>query len=208
MRGLVIAMSILFSTSQGLRARTTDKMARLYTDAGTKATLDLAIFEPILLPGEYIIGHSAQRNHDELPDHEVIVVTPEYSDEVAFPVDYLQIWNDRGSKGYQDVAFWRPRCPSNYASLGDIITLDYEPPTGALAQRYVCIKRDLIQQGIIGTLIWDDTNSGAYLDGAVYTVASTDGSPTGYFRTNNEHSPPSSVDAHFIKLAYLNDAEL
>ena len=138
MWSLLFAMSILFSTSNGLRVRKTRDMHQLYADAGTGATLEVAIFEPNLGYGEYLVGHSAQRNHDTAPDHEIIVVTPEANDKVTSPADYSMTWNDRNSGGKQDVAFWRPLYPSNYVALGDVITLNYDSPTGSLAQKYAC----------------------------------------------------------------------
>ena len=43
---------------------------------------------------------------------------------------YTEIWNDQGSRGDQDVAFWRVNnFQSEFCSLGDIAVANYELPT-------------------------------------------------------------------------------
>ena len=67
------AIILIASSVAGLKLQLTNNMRRIYTDSGTGAKLDLAVFEPNLPQDYYLVGHFAQRNHDLEPNGFVVI---------------------------------------------------------------------------------------------------------------------------------------
>lgn len=47
---------------------------------------------------------------------------------VTEPVDYTEIWNDKGTGSRMDGAVWRPSAPDGYTAVGDLWNRDYGKP--------------------------------------------------------------------------------
>jgi hypothetical protein len=107
---------------------------------------------------------------------------------LANPVDYSQIWNDRGSGAKHDVAVWRPIPPKNYSCLGDVATEGYQKPS---LKEIVCVTKDLIENGRVGSLIWNDRGSGARQDVSIWGVepTSNNGINANLFRAERSYKP-------------------
>lgn len=86
------------------------------------------------------------------------------------------IWNDKGSGGDNDAAFWRVQNTDQYfCSIGDVVTRGYknELATGLLVASK--IKKALIRPTSF-TEVWNDKGSGSDGDVAIYRM----NAPSGY----------------------------
>ena len=142
---------------------------RFYADYGTGSKYNLAVFQPTIPRGYYMIGHFAQRDYNDFMMGSSPLVKPLLPDAVSHPVNYIQIWNDKGTGGRQDVSFWRPIPKQGYICLGDLVNLGYGPPTH-LTSRYACIQSDLVERATSGHLIWNDKKSGSKDDTSMWAV--------------------------------------
>ncbi len=164
---------------------------RIYTDSGTGSDMDLAVFQPWLPSGYYMIGHFAQRNHGASPDQAIQIIKPLVSDAVRPPSYSVQTWNDRGTGGHQDVSFWRVECPYGYVALGHVICVGYHDPTSAIQSLYRCVRRDLTVKGGAGPLIWWDRGSGGHNDGSLWaTLCKPHNNAASYFQSWPLYSTP------------------
>ncbi len=141
---------------------------RIYTDRGTGSDQDLAVFQPNLPSGYYMMGHFRQRNHGGSPDQAIQIIKPLVSGAVTAPSYSLQTWNDRGTGGDQDVSFWHVVCPDGYVALGDVISLGYHDPTDGIKSKYGCVRADLTKNCCEGGLLWWDRGSGGDNDGSLW----------------------------------------
>lgn len=184
-----------------LEVRSAAYSTRIYTDSGTGADWDLSVFEPYLfLDGRrfYMLGHTAQRNHNLEADDVVTIVRSDDPDAIAAPLYLLQTWTDRGSGGDQDVAFWHVYCPDGYTALGDVISADtFDNPYNDIKNKYACIRKDLVNSSSIGNVVWNDKGSGAVEDGSLWSVSCNRGTPS-YFQSINGFDAPSSARAYCL----------
>lgn len=98
---------------------------------------------------------------------------------VAVPQQYDMMWNDRGSGGKYDTAFWMPRDFSkngrNFKCFGGIAgNKTYKNPFEVYGRGdnhpIRCIDESCLEKiPQWGTRIWKDKGSGANLDGSVWT---------------------------------------
>ena len=184
--------------SDQLEILTTWESTRIYTDSGTKAKEDLAVFSPVIPSGYYMVGHFAQQDHSTMMKGTVPLVKPLVDGAIKPPADFQQVWNDKKSGGHQDVSFWRVIPPPGYVAVGDVINLGYNPPED-LKKTYACISADLVVQGKIGPEIWNDKGSGAHEDGSMWAIQPITEGVTGTFVVQSGYSRPSDVYAQCLK---------
>ena len=91
---------------------------------------------------------------------------------------FRPVWNDKGSGADRDGAFYRPRLPEGFFSIGDYGQSNYNTPRRAV----VVVKainddpRDpLLKPPVDYALIWKDTGSGASKDGSFWQPVPPDG---------------------------------
>ena len=175
---------------------------RIYTDKLTGARQDLAVFEPKIPDGYYMVGHYGQRDHAHFMKGTIPLVKPLYEGVIAPPMGFEQVWNDKGrglNFAAKDVSFWRVIPPPGYVALGDVISLGYDPPSDSLKEKYACIRDDLTIEGKIGESIWRDCGCGAKLDGSLWSVQPTIQGVAGYFKVQQGYDPPTY--AHCLRSA-------
>lgn len=166
--------------------------ASVYNDGGTGAYNDVTVYRPVAEPGYYPVGYYAQGNY--LPAIGSVMTLQGDVGEgqpLAHPVDYQQIWNDHGTNGDHDGAFWKPIAPAGYVALGYVVTGNYLKPA---LTAVVCVRSDLVVQGRIGSQIWNDSGSGSSNDVSLWgIVPNDDGMNSGCFFAHGSHSTPTST---------------
>ncbi len=165
-----------------------------YDDKGSGADLDGSFYRPIAPNGWYTVGGYGQANYLP-PVGPSLIVQVEDDDPnnpaLAAPTDYQLIWADHGSGANMDGAIWFPTPPSGYETLGFVAQEGYDKP---VSSSYRCVRRDLVQPGIIGNLIWWDKGSGADTDVSTYMILDGNGNPTNcYFGQPNYSAPSGQV---------------
>ena len=80
--------------------------------------------------------------------------------------NFTSRWDDSGSGADKDVSIWRPRVPSGYYFLGDVVLSEHAP--NGISKLYALVikpkKGGLIQRASRGEVVWDDSGSGADRD--------------------------------------------
>lgn len=187
----LFALENEFGTVGPLSYRYIRNYAFAYNDRDTDAKRDVTVYRPVPQSGYYPVGYYAQGDYSS-PTGYVLTVQGDVGagQPLAYPIDYLQVWNDRGSGGKYDGAFWRPIAPSGYVALGGVITGENYPKPALTA--VVCVRSDLVVPGKIGAQIWRDSGSGAKLDVSVWgIVPNADGMYSGCFFPYGSYSTPT-----------------
>jgi len=81
----------------------------------------------------------------------IVLKESDSSGALAAPVDYTEVWNDKGSGSNNDGSFWRPVPPPGYVALGAVAQSGYGKPA---LDDVVCVREDLTTDGAIGSGIW------------------------------------------------------
>ena len=183
------------ATEKSLQILTTNKGTQIYTDKGTGADTDLAVFIPDIPEGYYMVGHFGQPNHQTQMNGTVPVIKPIDPTAVAPPYNFEAMYDDRGSGGDQDVTLWRVIAPTGYTALGDIVNIGYNFPPDSIKNLYRCVRSDLVKQGEIDRSVWTDKGSGANQNGSVWYVqpSAEEGGITGYFKVQKDYNPPNVI---------------
>ncbi len=170
---------------QRLEISTTSDFELLYNDSGSGAKMDGAFYRPVSDDGFFVVGDYGQRGYGD-PRGTVITVrenepnTSKKSEQdpdrlplLMPPINYVQIWNDKGSGAHMDGSFWQPVPPNGYVALGCVCQKGYDTPN--LSKVYRCVRVDHVELGNIGELelIWNDQGSGADEDVSVYGIQAT-----------------------------------
>ena len=143
-----------------------------YNDKGSGGRLDLATFEPRVQPGYVAVGGFAQRSRD-MPDGCVAVIraagtTPQGHRLVAPPLDWVEVWNDKGSGARMDGSIWGARPPGpDYVCLGSVGQKGYGKPAPA---SYACVHRCMVTSVPTADPIWTDEKTGAKRQVSVYRL--------------------------------------
>ncbi len=146
-----------------LRARKTKRYRRVWTDKGSGAKNDFAVFRARTEAGFYPLGdtavagpwpgarYAAPNAYAVLIGNGTMPVLP--------PVDYRLIWSSRGSPADKPFSSWQPIAPSGYRCLGDVgsIKLSNKPPLDAIR----CVPQRCAQRSDLTRKIWDDEGSNA-----------------------------------------------
>ena len=87
--------------------------------------------------------------------------------------DYTPVYDDKGSGGDQDVAFYTPQVPTGYFLIGGYAQGDYDKPGSCvLAVKPSTASNakagDLLVPPARWQLVWTDKGSGAIKDGSVW----------------------------------------
>lgn len=82
------------------------------------------------------------------------------------PLNYVQVWNDRGSGGKYKGTFWRPVCPPGYVALGDVTMRSYAMPPLDLMR---VVRQDLVMPSV-DKWTYSDVKSGAKKDLSVWSL--------------------------------------
>lgn len=165
---------------------TTNVYTLMYWDKGSGATLDGAFYRPSAPSGYFILGDYAQGNYQNpsLPSLTIKVDNDDPVNPVLMPpIDFVQIWNDKGSGAEMDGSIWMPVAPQGYVALGAVSQTGYNAPDIAQLR---CMRFDLVKSTPIGSLIWNDQGSGADEDVEIYSIT---GLTTFYAQGN--YNPPS-----------------
>lgn len=188
------SLILTFTTSFTLR----------YKDKGSKADVDGAFWHPNAPTGFFALGGVGVSNYDDINGKSwalCVQPAPEDPTATAHPTDYTQIWKDTGSGADMDGSCWRPVPPAGYKALGDVFVTGYNKPSN---NDIVCVREDLVTQGIVGSEIYSDSGSGADMDISVYkitasTVLSADVSKgciaANCYVANNNYYKPSATTA-------------
>ena len=150
---------------------TTSIYTWLYNDSGSGASMDVSIYRPTPSDGTYkIIGDYAQGNYN--PPVGTSLIVKAINDDPNFPlikppVDYTEVWNDKGSGGNHDGSIWFPVPPDGYISIGFVCQTGYNKPS---ISNYACLRKDLCVDASPGQLIWNDRSSGASKDVSLYQI--------------------------------------
>jgi hypothetical protein len=110
---------------------------------------------------------------------------------LANPTGYTFISNDTGSGAAQDASWWQPNPPPGYECLGTIVTNGATPATGGM----YCVRSDLVVEGTVGDLIWNDAGSGANRDFSAWDIECPAGSVDvgGFVGASNYTKPTGPV---------------
>ncbi len=179
-----------------------------WNDAGSGARRDSSFWQPNLNnhPGFYALGSLAVGGTHAYPVNEAMILVkpaPGKDGVLAAPVDYEQIWTDRGSRARKDGSCWRPIPPEGYVAMGDVFVGGYNKPSTDLVR---CVRRDLAYFGTVGSEIWNDAGSGARADFSTWRVATPPqflDTETGLFATNTftgvtTHGKPSGTPVVWV----------
>jgi len=156
---------------------TTSVYTWLYNDSGSGASMDVTLYRPAPTDISYsILGDYAQGNYSN-PTGTSLIVKAINDDPnfplIKLPIDYSEVWDDKGSGGNHDGSVWFPVPPDGYISIGFVGQTGYSKPS---LQNYACLRRDLCVDAAPGQLIWNDRNSGAHGDISIYQIVGVPGS--------------------------------
>lgn len=159
----------------------TSKYNSIWTDDGTGTQTDVSIFEPTPDSGFYIVGHYAQGDHGNPHGPSLTLKQADGGDGVLLkaPVNYKKVWDTDGSGAKTTASIWYPVPPDGYVSLGCIAVQGKDKPSPTNLR---CVRLDWVQFGSSGVLIWNDVNSSADSNVALYAI----GTP-GCFMAQGNH---------------------
>ena len=183
----------------GLKLITTPQISKIYTDAGTGATLGITVFGPKLsdIPdGYYMVGMSAVPASNAAGNKQMLFLVNPESDSSAItnPIRFNLIWNDIGSGGDMEGSFWSAQCPAPYFALGDVAVGSHNSPSEELRKKFACIRYDYLFTAEVGSLIWDDLESGSASDISVWETENIPDSSgkglVGFFKASSDYHQP------------------
>ena len=131
---------------------------------------------------------------------------------LAFTTSFDLRWNDRGSGGKHDGAFWQPRPPTGFHALGGIGVGGYDDANGKVAA--LCVRaadpsspRPPLLKPTGYDRIWKDSGSGADMDGSCWRPRA----PAGYVALGDvfmkgHDTAPSPDDAICLRADLAHEA--
>ena len=138
-----------------------------WNDRKSEGQYDGSFYRPEVPDGYYSLGDFAQRGYGAPPAGSVQLVKPLEEGVLAPPVDFELIWKDSGSGAARDGSFWRPIAPEGYRALGVVCQSGYNKPA---LDAIRCVRADLLVPGKVGSMIWDDSNTGARTPFSAWTI--------------------------------------
>ncbi len=187
--------------------------APIYTDYGSGASLNVAIYRPVSIPdGWYYLGDLAVSLPSSVPYTSpavaniapyAVIVQPLDGNAIC-PVNTASeaLWTDQHSDGAQDIEIWAPQpAKQGYTALGLFAWVDegYDgSPAGSFWwNKLAAINSAFIKPGEFGRMIWSDQNSGAKGSGqwgdiALWSIATSQLGliPTNTFVAASDYSSP------------------
>ncbi|PWW66741.1 Vps62-related protein [Actinokineospora spheciospongiae] len=146
---------------------TTAKFEWVWSDAGSGAHGDVAVWRPVPEDGWYALGDYAQGDYTKPAALAVTVRQVGLSDRplLKAPVGFTQVWNDKGSRGDHNGAIWYPEPPPGYVSVGFVASHGYRAPE---VEHYACVALQWVEATGVDHKIWSDAGSGAGKDVSLY----------------------------------------
>jgi len=144
-----------------------------WTDSGSGADRDLAVYRPQPPEGYFIVGSYAVDSHDTSSLGCVVAVRPDAGNVdggrvlVAPPSDWRMVWADRGSGADQDGSFWQAIAPEGFVCLGNVARPDYNKPG---LENYRCVNACVVEKISADEVIWSDRGSGAERQVSLYRL--------------------------------------
>lgn len=181
----------------GLAIQTVSDYTLIWNDKGSGGKYDGAFYRPTVPEGYYMIGDYGQSNYDS-PNESIVVVKPLTQDAIAHPVDYKLIWADHDSGSDRDGSFWRPIPPEGYQAIGTVGQSGYDKPS---LDTVVCIREDYLVPGKVGTMIWNDKDTGADTDFGAWKIIGNSEEAVAcntFLGVPNHNKPNSSPILHCI----------
>eukprot|EP00124_Ichthyophonus_hoferi_P005956 Ihof_evm2s1072 gene=Ihof_evmTU2s1072 len=90
----------------------------------------------------------------------------------ARPIDFQEVWNDKGTGCLESVLIYRPIAPEGYEAVGDVCvnrvdlqTYDKTVKEIPYLKDVFCLRCDLVSDGEVGRKLWDDSSCGGLLSG-------------------------------------------
>jgi Insecticidal Crystal Toxin, P42/Vacuolar protein sorting-associated protein 62 len=111
---------------------------------------------------------------------------------VAYVDDYDLLYNDAGSGADLDGSFWSPQVANGFYAVGHLDRVGHDDPSGQMA---MIVVKPLVDDAVAAptdyTYIWDDSGSGASMDGSFWKpVCPTNYSALGTVGAVDSHAKP------------------
>ena len=148
----------------------------IWDDGGSGANLDGYFFIPSVGQAEYIIGGLASQKKTSAKNCVITVSEPSNNPKgtprlLTTPIDWNQVWSDKGSGARKDGSIWEAIPPdSNYRCLGSIPQLGYNKPN---VPNYRCVHKSLTEKVVTNSIAWQDKGSGADVDATMFRLPNT-----------------------------------
>lgn len=191
---------VLCGTSSARKALSVVQVTRFsplqWWDKGSGGSYDGSFWKPQIPLGYYALGSLGQSNYGNPNEQKHVFVAVKADGDpaaLAHPVDYQQIWTDRGSGADLDGSFWLPIPPRGYVALGLVAMRGYNKP---LLTEVVCVKKEYTVRGKAGAFIWNDRSTGSDRDFGAWRIEDyldfNFGICPGTFVGVTSHSPPAA----------------
>ncbi|WP_372396172.1 Vps62-related protein [Azospirillum sp. HJ39] len=189
-------------------------------DQGSGAKGNVSFFRPqpasLVQEGYYWVGHYAQGSYGDLqPKAATMIIRPHDNQPgaTAPPTGWVQVWGDHGSGRANDYSLWAPIPPTDYRALGHLArfnTSNYDAPSGAEVDRFVCVHKSLVTEAVAGDPVWNDKGSGSAADGAIWRAIPADadaGVASGtFYATQGYGTPPQPLPTVYcLKTSAVDD---
>lgn len=186
-----------FPRTPEIELLSTDQFEVAWNDSGSTADLEGCFWRPRLPAGRNLFafgdtGRSGRRpgRSGRIPPSSMLVGKPLVASAFAHPVGFTYVWNDEGSGATLFGWFFNPIPPAGYVSLGTITATDgaTAPPTNSV----VCVRSDLVVEGTVGDLIWNEVGSRATRHGSLWQIVAPPGAVAlGTFIGTPGHAKPA-----------------
>lgn len=166
-------MSVISKQYGSLILAFTTEFTLRYKDKGSRADMDGAFWHPKAPSGFYALGSVGVSNYDDINGKNWALCVQAAGDDqtaLAHPTDYTLVWKDEGSGADMDGSCWRPVAPSGYKAMGDVFVTGYNKPS---TNDVMCVREDLVTQGVVGDIIYTDEGSKADSDIATYKIVAS-----------------------------------
>jgi hypothetical protein len=158
-----------------------------WSDEGSGARSDVALYEPVPPPGYFIIGGYAQANYAE-PHGCVAAIKPLVAHLALAPSGWKQLWTDEGSGAQRDGSLWQAVPASeDFVCLGAVAQAGYKQPA---LSNYACVHRCMVRDMPPSRPLWTDEGTGARSPVAIYQAPLTNAMVV----SPNRGSPPAIRD--------------
>jgi hypothetical protein len=170
-------LKIISELTYRLDTKSTCVQTLNWDDGGTGADLDGYFYIPVVGQSEYIIGGYASGKENTSNSCVLTVSEPANNPQgtpnlLVSPVDWKQIWKDKGSGAKKDGSMWEAIPPgSNYKCLGSIPQPGYDQKPRL--PNYRCVHSSLTENIVTNTLIWSDKGSGANKEVTMFKLPNT-----------------------------------
>jgi len=169
-----------------------------WNDSGSTADLLGCFWRPRLPAGQNLFrfgdaGTSVRRPRltGREPPSRMLIGKALVASAFAHPVGFTYVWNDAGSRATLDGWFFNPIPPAGYVSLGTITTSDAGAPS-LPTNSVVCVRSDLVVEGSVGDLIWNEAGSRADRQVSLWQIVAPPGAVAlGTFIGTPGHAKPA-----------------